>query len=232
MSWPARSAKGPAWPQPVRRANTKRGLRARRVSGPRPRRSIAPGRLLSSSTSERSAIRATTSGPASWRRSTTISRFPLRRNTEGSGPDAAGRRTWRTWAPKSASSIDAKGPGPSALRSRTRIPARGPSGDGRATVLGAQGDLVDLAGHVAGKGLDDDDVLRMLVAGEAPADGVGEGLEGDAGSRCGDDDRETDLAPALVAHAHDCHLGNRRMFEQQALDLGGVDVLAAGLVHV
>ena len=40
------------------------------------------------------------------------------------------------------------------------------------------------------------------------------------------------LAPALVRQSHDCHLGDRRMQGQHALDVGGQHVLAAGYDHV
>ena len=47
-----------------------------------------------------------------------------------------------------------------------------------------------------------------------------------------DDEREADLAPALVRHADDGRVGDRRMLVQHGLDLGRVDVLAAGDEHV
>ena len=65
MSWPAAPASGPSCPQPVTRPKTRRGLRARQASGPRPRRSITPGRKPSISASAEaisSSAAATASG--------------------------------------------------------------------------------------------------------------------------------------------------------------------------
>ena len=42
------------------------------------------------------------------------------------------------------------------------------------------------------------------------------------------DERDADLAPALVGHADDRGVGDRRVLVQHGLDLGRVDVLAAG----
>eukprot|EP01035_Chromulina_nebulosa_P031007 gene31006-41283_t len=47
MSCPAAWASGPSCPQPVMRPYTSRGLRSPHTSGPRPKRSITPGRLPS-----------------------------------------------------------------------------------------------------------------------------------------------------------------------------------------
>ena len=48
----------------------------------------------------------------------------------------------------------------------------------------------------------------------------------------GDDVRDADLAPALVGHADDRDIRHVRMLVQHRLDLGRVDVLAAGDVHL
>ena len=46
------------------------------------------------------------------------------------------------------------------------------------------------------------------------------------------DDRHADLAPLLVGNADDGSFGDCRELMQHALDLGRIDVLAAGNVHV
>ena len=50
-SFPLHARAGPLCPQPVMRPYTRRGLRSRQTSGPRPRRSITPGRMPSISAS-------------------------------------------------------------------------------------------------------------------------------------------------------------------------------------
>src|SRR5438067_12255980 len=67
-----------------------------------------------------------TSAPRGARRSTTAERLPRAKKPAGSNGGGSGRSTEMTSAPQSASSIEQKGPGPSALRSRTRTPRSGP----------------------------------------------------------------------------------------------------------
>ena len=70
MPTPDQEAFGPSRPIGGRRTQTKRGLRARRTSHPRPRRSSTPTELFSTSTSDRSTSRSTASSPSGRRRST------------------------------------------------------------------------------------------------------------------------------------------------------------------
>src|SRR3954447_7679222 len=236
MSCPARCAYGPVCPQPVSRVYTRRGFRASRSSGPRPRRSMAPGRLPSSSTSTWQAMRATTSGASAWRRSTATVCLPRRRKAAGSGPRRSGRRTSVTSAPKSARIIEQKGPGPRALRSSTRMPASGPSligsGDRGAAVLLAEKHLGHLARDVARQLVDDAHLLGVLVAGQAPGDGLVDGVRTDVRAWRRYDEGPADRAPFRIGNADDRHLGDVGVLQQEALDLGRVHVLAARLVHV
>ena len=61
MSWPAAWAIVPFWPQPVMRPNTSFGFLARQTSGPRPSRSMTPGRKPSISPSAFSTMSSTAS---------------------------------------------------------------------------------------------------------------------------------------------------------------------------
>ena len=132
MSWPAACAIGPSWPKPVMRPYTSRGLRFRHASGPRPRRSITPGRKPSVSTSAFSISFSTSSTPSGFFRSTPMLRRP-RANTSldglsGSVPRTAAERSMRiTSAPRSASIIAQNGPGPMPVISTTLMPERGPA---------------------------------------------------------------------------------------------------------
>ena len=136
MSWPARSAHGPVCPQPVIRACTRRGLRARHSSGPRPSRSATPGRYPSSSTSASSTRRWTTARPASALRSTAmLGRDRRRPPASASGFVSPGRSTRTTSAPSSASTIPANGVGPMPPSSTTRMPASGPGHRGTPRTL-------------------------------------------------------------------------------------------------
>src|SRR5580704_2033163 len=128
MSCPAVAAIGPSWPQPVIRAYTSRGLRARQTSGPTPMRSVTPGRKPSSSTSAVSARRSRASTARGCLRSRTADWRPRFRNSRsgcfGPGP---GRSTRRTVAPESASIMAQNGAGPMPASSITRTPASGPA---------------------------------------------------------------------------------------------------------
>src|SRR5665647_3243038 len=90
MSWPAAWASGPSWPHPVIRPKTSRGLRSRQSSGPRPRRSMTPGRKPSIKTSAESISLRTSSTPSADFRSTAIERRP--RDTTSARTPMAGVR--------------------------------------------------------------------------------------------------------------------------------------------
>src|SRR5680860_644260 len=139
MSWPAAWASGPSWPHPVIRPKTSRGLRSRHTSGPRPRRSMTPGRKPSIRTSAESISLRTSSTPSADFRSTAMERRPrettsartaaivLGPRTQPAPPRPAERRSTRvTVAPRSASIIPANGPGPIPAISTTVTPASGP----------------------------------------------------------------------------------------------------------
>ncbi|SPC05180.1 hypothetical protein CO2235_MP10298 [Cupriavidus oxalaticus] len=128
LSWPARGAHGPCWPQPVMRPYTSAGRRCRHTSGPRPRRSITPGRMPSISRSASSHSRNTASTATGSLRFSTTDCLP--RLVMAWGRSGAARRsggsTAMTVAPRSASSMPQNGPGPMPLISITLTPASGP----------------------------------------------------------------------------------------------------------
>src|SRR5262245_23156175 len=100
-------------------------------SGPMPSRSATPGRNTSMTTSARAASRTNTAAPSGDLRSRPIARLPrciaLPAGRERSTARATSARSIRsTSAPRSARSMPQKGPGPSPVISRTRVPASGP----------------------------------------------------------------------------------------------------------
>ena len=72
---PGRWAYGPSCPKAVTRHTTSAGLRASRTSGPRPRRSITPGRKFSTITWASAARSSSASRPASDLRSSVAHRL-------------------------------------------------------------------------------------------------------------------------------------------------------------
>ncbi len=78
---------------------------------------------------------------------------------------------------------------------------------------------------------DEADVLRALVAGEIPAAELDEVVGGEAFIPPRDESHRH-LAPVLVATADHDSVGDTMVGEQDALDLGRVDVLAARLDQV
>ena len=88
-----------------------------------------------------------------------------------------------------------------------------------------------LAGLVAGQGLDEVHALVDLEAGDA---GAGEGddvLWIGAGPRLRRDDGFHRLAPLVVGHADDGDFRDRGMAEDGALDFRRIDILRAGDDH-
>ena len=90
-------------------------------------------------------------------------------------------------------------------------------------------DLVAAAGQLAGE----DDVARPLEPGDAGTDVLADRLPVEAGRLVGIrsdfDDGADRLAPAVVADAENADRAHGVEFEDRRFDLGGVDVLAAGL---
>src|SRR5450759_4163323 len=159
MSWPAAWASGPSWPQPVIRPKTRRGLRPRQTSGPRPSRSTTPGRKPSISTSADSMSLRTSSTPSAVFRSTAIERRPRETTSArpadsrpGKPPPPESRSTRMTVAPRSASIIPAKGPGPMPAISTTVIPDRGPISNAGALVEAFAHERTQAGHHIFGKG--------------------------------------------------------------------------------
>src|SRR5438270_2334950 len=110
------------------RPSTIFGLRARHSSGPRPRRSITPGRNPSMIASACSTRRSTVWTPSGCFRSTAIDRRPrLSTSFSGLSTRAFGRSTRSTSAPMSASIIAVNGPGPMPAISITLTPFSGPA---------------------------------------------------------------------------------------------------------
>src|SRR5512147_692275 len=131
MSWPARAASGPSWPHPVMRPYTSFGFCLRHASGPRPSRSMTPGRKPSMSASARATSSSAAATPSFDLRSSVTERRPrsitsIQRSRLRPRSTDTGRSTSRTSAPMSASSIPANGPGPIASNSRTLVPESGP----------------------------------------------------------------------------------------------------------
>ena len=73
---------------------------------------------------------------------------------------------------------------------------------------------------------------RQLVAGEPPGAPVAQLLDGQRRGRVQRGDRDRGLAPAFVRDADHGQLGHGRVHGERVLDLGAVDVLAAGDDHV
>ena len=76
------------------------------------------------------------------------------------------------------------------------------------------------------------DRLRDLVARQARAEMLQHRRRVELHARCRDHDGAADLAPARVGHGDDARLGDAAELRQRQLDLGGIDVLAAGDEHV
>src|SRR5579862_2994405 len=109
-------------------AYTTRGLRAHTASGSIPRWCLTPGRKFSTRTSACSHSRRNTACPAGVVRSINTDRL-LRLRFWGSDPPRSPRWGWpicTTSAPRSASCRVQVGPDRAAVRSITRMPARGP----------------------------------------------------------------------------------------------------------
>lgn len=98
MSWPARLANGPVWPNPVNRAYISRGLSFIKVSGPRFKFSMTPGRYGSISTSDDLHRVRTNSWPRAFFKLIAIVRFPSPKQSSGF---SAIRSIFVTVAPKS-----------------------------------------------------------------------------------------------------------------------------------
>src|ERR1700730_234076 len=107
------------------RPYTRRGFAFRQTSGPRPRRSITPGRNPSISTSAPASMQRTAARPSALRRSSATERL-LRRFTSAGSAFAERRSTVTTSAPRSASNWPTSGPGPMPLNSTTRSDINGP----------------------------------------------------------------------------------------------------------
>src|ERR1700675_287706 len=107
------------------RPYTRRGFAFRQWSGPRPRRSITPGRNPSISTSAPASMQRAAARPSALRRSSATERL-LRRFTSAGSAFAARRSTVTTSAPRSASNWPTSGPGPMPLNSTTRSDVNGP----------------------------------------------------------------------------------------------------------
>src|SRR3954453_6261638 len=100
--------------------------------------------------------------------------------------------------------------------------------------LGRKRDLAleDLAGRPLGERVDDPDVARVLVGGDALLDEVAQLVgvaRGALGQRPGGADL---LAELLVGHADHRRLDHRRVLVEHLLDLARVDVVAAADDHV
>src|ERR1700688_225637 len=118
--------------------------------------------------------------------------------------------------------------GPDGLRGR-RV---GCIGSFRRTEILAQGRLVDLAGGVARQGIDEFYQVRTLEARE-----VGRAVRmdlrlGKAVPRFHSHDSHAGFAPLFAGHADHGGLRDRGELVQYVLDLGRIDVFAAGNVHV
>src|ERR1700731_715718 len=175
MSWPAVCARGPVCPQPVMRPYTRRGFALRQTSGPRPSRSITPGRNPSISTSAPASMQRTAATPSALRRFSAPGRW-WRRFTSAGSAFAERRSTVTTSAPRSASNWPTSGPGPMPLNSTTRSDVNGPlmstslafvqtkpAADDLLHGLGRAG--VDAAD--AGVGIEAADFILVHVAGAA-----------------------------------------------------------------
>uniref|UniRef100_A0A0N4Z3R1 Transcriptional regulator n=1 Tax=Parastrongyloides trichosuri TaxID=131310 RepID=A0A0N4Z3R1_PARTI len=216
-------SRGDPRPRPPRRDNRARRRPARTASGPTdppaappcgadPRRRSAPWpRSLGQCSRPRPASAATTG-----RRST--------------APTAAPPRPGRN-SPAYCSGT---------RRRRPRASAPGTAADGPPVDVAhapdpvglAQDVFQDLARGVARQGRDDLDRARDLEAGEGLAAGVAQGVFAGRLAGAQHHQRLDRLAPAVVGHADHGGLGHGRMLEQGALDLSGIDVLAAGHDHV
>src|ERR1700730_3953467 len=74
--------------------------------------------------------------------------------------------------------------------------------------------------------------MGRLVVGERGATMRTQLLENGPRPGDGDDEREADLAEDAIGNADDCYLSDAGILGQHALDLGGIDVVAAADVHV
>src|SRR5690554_828624 len=100
-----------------------------------------------------------------------------------------------------------------------------------------RGETPDLfLAHLAERGLrqrvDEDDVLRMLEAGDAVLQQREHAVGVDRAARAPDDDGDHHLAPVIVGAAHDRGFLDVGRLDQHVLDLGRIDVLAARDDHV
>src|ERR1700680_3334395 len=107
------------------RPYTRRGFAFRQTSGPKPSRSITPGRNPSISTSAQANIQRAAARPSALRRFSATERL-LRRFTSAGSDFAECRSKVTTSAPRSASNWPTSGPGPMPLNSTTRSDVNGP----------------------------------------------------------------------------------------------------------
>src|SRR5579884_142184 len=97
----------------------------------------------------------------------------------------------------------------------------------------AQDALLDFPGRRRhGERVDELDVARTLVAGEAGADEVDHLVGGEVGARLGDDDGEDSLTPFPVRYPDERGVLDLWMLAQQLLDFDRVDLLAAADDHI
>src|ERR1700722_13850659 len=112
------------------RAKISFGCSASSVSGPRPTRSITPGRKPSTKMSAAPAKRRTMDAPCGVFRSAATERRPRLRGSLGRcglRPGLLARSTTTTSAPRSASIMQANGAGAALAISSTRTPCNGPA---------------------------------------------------------------------------------------------------------
>lgn len=100
---------------------------------------------------------------------------------------------------------------------------------------GAQGDLVHLSGTGARQIVDEVEVLRNLVLGQAGQEELAQ--FGSVRRLCpgfgrDDDESVSDLAPTVIGCGDDRGLGDCGVIEECGFHLSGVDVLPAGDEHV
>src|SRR5713101_7836263 len=115
---------------------------------------------------------------------------------------------------------------------RLRDSGFGDFGRVRGNEILAQCRLVDLAGGVARQGIDEFYHARPLEARQ-----IGFAVRvnlrfGDAVARLHGDDRHANLAPLFAGNADDSGFGDRGDLVEHVLDLGRINVFAAGNVHV
>src|SRR4051812_17319623 len=98
--------------------------------------------------------------------------------------------------------------------------------------FGAQHALEHLAGWIARQAVADDQLLWNLEAGELCAAVIGEIRQFQRGSVPKHHDRHRSFTPAVIRYADNRYFAHLRQFVDDAFDLRGGDVLAAGYDHV